>query len=187
MPSPFQTAKSLFSLTTESTHLSVRCTYYSNTDHYHIGTTFQKSGNGTLSTNHECSSFLGCHVAEQILSKIFDNVELMPYGNPGYDFRCGNGFLVDVKSAVMTLQNVNNKNYDKWIFGIAKNSIPDYYLLIAFDNRVNLTPLHLWLIPGNNINYLTCISISPSTIKKWNEYELSDKLDDLKSYCNSIG
>ncbi len=41
--------------------------------------------------NKDCGLWLGCHVAERILPKIFEDPQRMPMGNKGYDFICKNG------------------------------------------------------------------------------------------------
>ena len=72
-----------------------------------------------------------------------------------------------------------------WFFSINKNQIADYFLCIAFDNRDDLNPEYLWLIPGSDVNDKSGISIAESTIDKWSKYEL-DKLDDIISCCNNM-
>lgn len=131
--------------------------------------------------NRACPSFLGCHVAEQVLQKVFKDVETMPLNHPGYDFICNRGKKIDVKSSC-TRNGSHQTN--SWEFCVTKNTIADYFLCIAFDNRESLTPLHLWLLPGKLVNMKTSITISKSTINKWNEY----KLDITKTVncCNII-
>ena len=133
---------------------------------------------GGSEMNKNCPTYLGITIAEQILSHIFKNVQIMPYGNHGYDFKCGKGYLVDVKSACFI------KNYSIWSFHIRQNLIADYFLCLGFDNREDLNPLHLWLIPANDINHLTQASISESTLDKWSEYEQS--LDEVLVCCNKM-
>lgn len=41
---------------------------------------------GPITKNKECSDYLGCYIAERLLSKIYPDVQVMPHGNPGYDF-----------------------------------------------------------------------------------------------------
>lgn len=118
--------------------------------------------------NKKCPVFLGCHVAEQVLSNVFKNVETMPMCNPGYDFICNHGKKIDVKSSC---KRKNHRGY-RWGFGINHNKIADFFLCLAFDNRESLTPLHLWLIPGHIINDKRGVSISKSTVMKWAKYEL---------------
>ena len=134
--------------------------------------------NGGSITNHECPAYLGVTVAERVLSKVFKNVKRMPYKNPGYDLICGQGYEIDVKSSVMRGTRV------AWSFGINHNRIADYFLCLAFDNREDLNPMHIWLIPGRKINHLAGLSISVTTIDKWSQYELTDKLDKVIACCN---
>ncbi len=109
----------------------------------------------------------------------------MPYRNPGYDFKCANEFLIDVKASTARIGKTDNA-CSNWMFHINKNPVADYFLCLAFDNRTNLKPLHLWLIPGKIINHLQNASISTSTLDKWSAYELPDKLDDVKLCCNIL-
>jgi len=135
-----------------------------------------------LGTNKNCTSFLGVHVAERVLSKVFNNVEVMPYGNPGYDFICGKGYKIDVKSSVLHHRN----NWAGWQFAIANNAIADYFLCLVFDNRDDLNPEYIWLIPGDVINNHASTSISVSTLAKWENYLSSDKINKIKSCCNTL-
>ena len=129
-------------------------------------------------SNKSTPQYLGIHIAENMLSKISNSIKTMEYGNPGYDIICGGGYKIDIKASVIT-----KRNY--WQFLIKKNKIADYFLLIAFDNRDDLNPQHLWLIPGKDINDKTGVSISPKSISKgkWKEYE--QPLDDVISYCDN--
>jgi hypothetical protein len=128
----------------------------------------------------DCGPYLGIVVAERALSKFFDHIERMPYSNPGYDFICGKGFKIDVKSACLC------HNPEKWGFHINKNQEADYFLCIAFDNRVDLTPLHVWLIPGNKINHLVGIGIYDSrrSFEKWSTYE--QPIDKVIACCSEM-
>ncbi len=102
----------------------------------------------------------------------------MPPNNHGFDFYCGKVHKVDVKSSA------NGDKNDSWSFGIRKNAIADYFLCIAFDNRDDLNPEHLWLIPGNDVNHLVHLGISKSTISKWSQYE--QPLDKVLACCNKM-
>lgn len=144
-----------------------------------------------LSDNKQCSNFLGVYIAERLLSKVFENVQRMPYGNKGYDFICNKGYKIDVKSACLNSNNV-------WLFGIKKNKVPEYFLFLAFDNRKDLTPNHIWLIKGTEIIKTTkvntilnnrvslCISNSVKILNNYIIYEKSDKLEKLVECCNTI-
>jgi len=134
-----------------------------------------------LGTNSACACFLGVYVAERVLSHVFKNIERMPFGNPGFDFVCGRGYKIDVKSAARAKSRPNT-----WMFTIKKNITADFFLCLAFDNRTNLNPEHVWLVPGNIINNRKMTSISDSTLAKWEAYRLSDKLDEVTSCCDIL-
>jgi len=142
----------------------------------------RKNGVKPMSENKECSAYLGIYVAERVLANVFKNVEVMPYSNPGFDFICNRGKKIDVKSAC-TVHGVGNRS-SCWNFHIDKNKTPDYFLCLAFDDRTNLNPLHIWLIPSHIINHLVSASISISTISKWDEYMLNT--NDVIEQCNIL-
>ena len=95
--------------------------------------------NCPMGKNRDCSKFLGIHVAEQVLTKVFDNVEVMPHNNIGFDIICNRRKKIDVKSSCM------HKN-GRWMFNIKHNMIADYFLFLAFDNRKYLNPLYIKLM-----------------------------------------
>lgn len=135
-----------------------------------------------MSENRKCSQFLGIHVAERVLRNVFKDVKTMPPNNPGYDFICNHGKKIDVKSACTRIICRNRSKH--WIYHISTNKIADYFLCIAFDNRKDLNPLHLWLIDGNKINSCESISISKTTINKWDKFKLP--LNSVISCCDSL-
>jgi hypothetical protein len=135
-----------------------------------------------LHENKDCASYLGVHVAERVLAKTFENVKRMPFGNKGYDFICGRGYKIDVKAA--TRRRYKTCLVDSWMFHIYKNTTADYFLCIAFDNRVDLTPEHLWLIPGNVLNTKQGTAISESTLGKWSKYE--QPLEKVTNCCTML-
>lgn len=146
-----------------------------------------KNGMGTglsMAENKNSSIYLGIHVAERLLPKIFDNPIAMPHGNIGYDYICKNGYTIDVKSSV-----VSKANY--WLFHIRKNTIADVFFCIAFDNRLNLNVEHIWLIPGTEtirnqkLNELINLTIynSDYSTDRLKKYELTDKLIDANNTC----
>lgn len=138
-------------------------------------------GGKSMSENKQCSLFLGVNVAEQVLSKVFEDVKRMPDRNPGYDFICNKGKKIDVKSACI-YKSKYNKNH--WSFNIKQNTSADYFLCIAFDNRKDLNPLHLWLIPGSRVNKRAGIGITESTLSRWDEYKLD--ISKALACCNSM-
>lgn len=143
-----------------------------------------------LSENKECADYLGVHIAERILSKIFNNVQRMPLKNPGYDFICIKNHKIDVKSACI--------HRNKWLFHIYNNKIADYFLLLAFDNRNDLNPMHMWLIRRDEvintkrtsfpINEKLGITIYNSSygLSIYTKYEIKNKLDKVKMCCNEL-
>jgi len=137
----------------------------------------RKMGIRAFNENKECASFLGVHIAERVLSHAFKDVEVMPTNNPGYDFICNKGKKIDVKSAC-------RRKTGSWDFHIGRNPTADYFLCLAFDNRENLNPLHVWLLPGGAINHLTCVGISQSTIHKWDEYKLD--VSKITTCCEAM-
>lgn len=146
----------------------------------------------SMSENKDCSSYLGVHIAERLLSKIFNNVQRMPYGNEGYDFICNKGYKIDVKSACL------HKKRNTWIFHIRNNKLTEYFLLLAFGERENLDPIYIWLIKGDEIiktrkyigklNNKESLSIINNSkyVTYFNKYEQIDKLEKLIVCCDSI-
>ena len=142
--------------------------------------TIYRRNNGILSMseNKECPSYLGVHVVERVLRNMFNNVVRMPYGHPGYDFICNRDKRIDSKSTC-TLKIRNG-----WQFTIRRNTIADYFICVAFDNREDLNPLHIWLMPGDVLNHLMCATISQSTLHKWDKYERD--INEVITCCNTI-
>lgn len=138
-------------------------------------------GGKPASENRQCAAFLGVHVAEQVLSKVFKDVQKMPPNHKGYDFICIKDKKIDVKSACTHMHDTKS---DRWGFAIRKNQIADYYLCLAFNNREDLNPLHIWLIPGDVINHLTYASISESTLSKWDEFKLD--INKVTTCCDTL-
>jgi len=135
---------------------------------YELERSHRKGIKQPMGENRDCACFLGIHVAESILSCIYENTKAMPYGNPGFDFICGRGYKVDVKSGCRRHREGRS---DQWIFHIGKNRIADYFLCIAFDSRESLTPEHIWLIPGDDVRNMVGITISVVTLSRWEKWE----------------
>jgi hypothetical protein len=186
------TSKALKGKSKSDTHRAAiskeRREYYSNPEHRKANKDAQlrekdplpnewENEKGKGSTNKNCTDYLGCHIAERILEKIYIDVKVMPPNNHGYDFICSQDKKIDVKSS-----STGDKGY--WQFNITKNKIADYFLCIAFDNRDNLNPVHLWLIPSKIVNHLTMLTIQKSTINKWLEYKQS--LDKIILCCDKM-
>lgn len=122
-----------------------------------------------MSENRECGGYLGIYISERVLAMVFKDVVKMPVNHPGYDFICAMGKMVDVKAATMRVRDFGTP---AWSFHIRNNTIADYFLCVAFDNRCNLNPMHIWLIPGDVVNTKQSATISIGTLGKWDEYKL---------------
>ena len=171
--------KSLYCITKDTGRIQTRLIYNINTNHITINNSFSvsKSNYEQKPINKDSAQYLGITCAEQVLGQIFKNVEMMPFGNKGFDFICGKGYKVDSKASV-----IRNKKY--WSFSINKNKIADYFALLIFDNRDNINPLHFWLIPGDIVNDKITLTISKSTITKWDEYK--QDINKVIKCCNNI-
>ncbi len=174
-------SKTIYSNSINGVNTKIECKYNSKTDHRGIYTSFQKvDRNNGSKTNKESSQYLGITIAEKVLSKVFKNVNVMPPNNHGYDFICNKGKKIDVKSSII------RKNRKNWTFNINYNKIPNFFLCLGFDNRKDLNPIHIWLIPGDKLNYLSHTCISLSKLERWSKYELGNKLNEVISQCNII-
>jgi len=131
--------------------------------------------------NKKCAAYLGIYVAERVLSAVFKNVNRMPNGNKGYDFICNSGCKIDVKSCVDRSAKLGISH---WAFGIKQNKIADYFLCLAFDNRIDLNPIHLWLIPSEIVNNLHGLIISDTNINNFVDYEKS--IEDVIICCDEL-
>ncbi len=148
---------------------------------------YKKGTSHPMNENKNCALYLGVYIAEKYLAKIFENVTKMPNKNPGYDFICGKGYKIDVKSSCLLKNNA-------WHFNIKCNKIADYFLMIAFSNREDLEPKYIWLIKGNEIvrgnvvNHCSSFRVvnSDKVIKLLEKYEEKNKLDKMILLCNSI-
>ena len=137
----------------------------------------RKNGALPFDENKECTSYYGVYINEGLLKRYFNDVEVMPYGYPGYDFICNNGWKIDGKSSF-----TGDKGC--WEFRINHNTTADYFFCVAYDNRKDKNIIHIWILPGDKFNHLMGASISKSTIDKWAEYE--QPIDKLSACCNKI-
>ena len=140
----------------------------------------------SMEENRNCGQYLGIHIAERVLIMcgMFQGVERATNNTRGYDFICSKGFKIDVKSA--TMRTRGNASNPYWIFHIDHNKIADWFVVIAFDDRINLTPLHIWMIPGAMLNHLTGLSITNSqrSLGKWKKFERP--IDQLSKCCDKL-
>ena len=147
---------------------------YASRAHVHIK---RKPVPKSMSENKKCTLYLGVYVAERVLSKVFKHVERMPIHNSGFDFICNRGKKIDVKSSCITKDK-------RWTFKIDQNQVPDFFLLLAFDNRKKLNPMHMWLIPSDDVCQRGTISVAPSTVNKWDKYQLP--IEKVVTCCKEI-
>jgi hypothetical protein len=129
----------------------------------------------------ESPLYLGVYIGERVLSDVFHNVTRMPMNNPGYDFICGNGYKIDVKTSCTTYAH---SKYPYWYFKISNNKTADYFACIAFDNRTDLNPLHFWLIPSNVVCCKQSLLIYNTTIGRLEQYE--KPVDKIIRGCNTM-
>lgn len=130
-----------------------------------------------------CTHYLGSYISETVLSREFKNIKRMPSNFPGYDFECNRHFFIDVKSSCQ--QHHDSKN-GYWQFIIKCNQVPHYFLLIAWDNRDDLNPLYIWLIPAALINMKKILYIgnTEESLAKWKKYERP--LTNVLSCCRTM-
>ena len=128
----------------------------------------RKRGQTSMYENKSCASYLGVVIGERLCRHLFKDVEVMPYSFSGYDIICNHGKKVNVKAACITL--VKSK-YSHWSFHINYNKIADFFICVAFDNVEDLNPIHMWMIPGKEVNHLSGIEIRLSTLHKWSQWE----------------
>ena len=131
--------------------------------------------------NKNCSTYLGVVIGERLCKHLFKDVKVMPYCNPGFDIICNKGMKIDVKTVCLS---TNNNNWYSWKFNIKNNKLADYFILVAFDNRRDLNVLHMWMIPGNEINDKVVASISPSTTNRWKQWERD--INDVQLCCTTM-
>lgn len=148
----------------------------------HVNEIRERKGVTPMDQNKLCTQYLGVVVGERLCRHLFKDVEVMPNNNTGFDIICNRGKKIDVKAACTSFgKNGKNIHYQ---FRINKNVIADFFIFVAFDNRKDLNPLHLWMIPGSEINFKTKSTISPSTIHKWDKWKRDIK--DAQLCCNEI-
>ncbi len=144
-----------------------------------------------MSEDKECSNYLGIHIAERVLSHVFESVTRMPNNNPGYDFICKKGYKIDVKSSALRVSHKKTTT-KKWDFTIRRNKIADYFILLAFDNRTDLNPLHIWLIKGEEIirekklNNMHALAISELQTVQFEKYRKNSEIDKVIVCCTEL-
>jgi hypothetical protein len=133
--------------------------------------------------NKSCPKYLGEVIAERVLAGLFEHVEKAPMNNPGWDFICGKKKRIDCKSACLRYRE---NCIPSWPFNINKNIKCDHFLLLGFDNREDLNPIKVWLIPNRILCNKMQLSITNNvkSLEKWTQYEKS--LDKILICCNRL-
>lgn len=136
-----------------------------------------------MTENRSTKNFIGC-MAELCTSKIFENIQRMHHSNQGYDFICDNGKKIEVKGAILNQHN-------QLSFHIRYNHIADYFVLIGFNDILELNPIHIWIIKSGEViqelpindRHILHIPNTDEYISHMRKYELLDKLEKLKISC----
>lgn len=140
-----------------------------------------------IKENRMDTRFLGVYIAENGINKIYEGSERMEMNNKGYDIICPKGYKIDVKAAILNRYNIFN-------FAINKNKIADYFVLVGFNNIIELKPLRIWVVEcndniyGHPIKELSRLIIlnEPLHIYRYQKYEKLDKLNMLKNICKEF-
>lgn len=133
----------------------------------------------SMQDNKSCAAYLGVVIGERLVKHLFNDVVMMPYGHTGYDMICNKGKKIDVKTSCL-----RKRKCPCWSFHINKNTIADFFICVAFDNRDDLNPLHLWMIPGKELNQKGGRSISLSKIHKWDKWKRS--IEEVQMCCTTM-
>lgn len=158
------------------------CTNKDYKDYYHNRGGKEANGRISMYKNKNCAHYLGVVVAERLVKHLFNDVVMMPFGFPGYDMICNKGKKINVKASTANVRQNKNSITKRWKFNINYNKNCDFYLLMAFDDTINLTPLSAWLMPGEEINENSGISISAKKINDWDCWKMD--LDNAQACCD---
>jgi len=140
-----------------------------------------------MKENRMNNKFIGIYIAENGIAKIYEESKRMPCNHPGYDIICPKGYKIDVKATVLS-------RYNTFCFGIQKNEVADYFILVGFNNIIELKPLHLWIIKsdenihGRPLKEFLSLKIidEPQYIQEYQKYEKLNRLEMLKSVCEEF-
>lgn len=163
--------------------------------------------------NESCPSYFGVSFGEELFRRflltIFEHVKKTGYIDKGIDFICKSPkyefvdkhlqFKLErdkeysMQLKVRRLQSVSMGN-DNFHFPINYNHIPDYFILVGFNNREDLNPAHIWLIYKDDIirgrkfwrrNSFSVVNV-PQHIIEFEKYELKDELEIINKLCNQL-
>ena len=130
------------------------------------------SGRNLVSNNRSGVSYMGICVAGDLLRRCYKHVQAVVNNKYAYKFVCDHDKFIDVKSSCL------GKNW-MWLFSTRRNTVVDFFICVAFDDRDDPNVMHVWMIPGEKLNPFMSASISPSSVDKWSEYE--QDIDEILS------
>ena len=151
-------------------------------DWYHNKGGRESRGSISMYKNKNCGQYIGIVVAERLVKHLFNDVEMMPPNFPGYDLVCNRGKRIDVKASTICVRENKNSVVNGWKFHIRYNKNCDFFLCIAFDNVIDCNPLIAWMIPGNEVNDNESITISSTTIHKWDKWKMD--MSNAQACCD---
>lgn len=143
-----------------------------------------------MSENENCSYYFGIEIAEKYISALFDNPIRMSVNNPGFDWICKKGKRIQNKARCLEY-HINR--WIGWNFPIKYNNNTDYFIFSGWNNREDLEPMYMWLIHKDDIirgrklwrRDSFSITNKPEYLAELKKYEITDKLEKLKEYCNN--
>lgn len=124
-----------------------------------------------MSDNKDCSAHFGIYKGEELFKKfledvVFEYVEKTDYHDGGIDFKCksvrqefidrypqfrlerNKEYKIQLKVRCLRRRNKNSW----WDFThIDYNNVPDYFILVGWDNRECLQPMYVWMFHKDDI------------------------------------
>lgn len=139
--------------------------------------------------NKDCSKWFGEFIAENYVMKTFEEPIPAPSNNPYFDWTCNKGKKIDLKASCLLYEPGKSP---RWKFYLDYNPIADYFILSAWDNRESLNPLYIWIFHRNDIvrgelfwrRESLSITNTCKGLEEFKKYEVTDKLEKLKEFCN---
>lgn len=168
----------------------------------------RRLGHLPMEDDEDCALYFGVirgeALFEEFLLTIFEYVKRMKHGNKGFDFICKNprkefidkypqfGFVRD-KEYKFDLK-VRCLNQAQFYFPVKYNAIADYFILVGWNDRNSLEPLHIWIFYRNdNIRGRLFWRIDTFTITnkslyllQFQKHELKDEIDKLKDIIKEL-
>ena len=126
---------------------------------------------------------LGLYI-EKAIAKMFGSIAEVT-NNPGVDFVCPNGYKMQVKVSSM---RYNHGKHPAWSFGIRRNKVVDYFILVAVNSsedidKEDFKPINIWLMKGKLVNKQGDVSVALSRISKWDEYSIMKEYENKFVAC----